>query len=243
MLRVEMLSSGDEVLHGHILDSNAAWLGRWLFERGVPLCGRATVGDEIAALCAAIEGAARRADVLIVNGGLGPTRDDLSAQAAAQALGVALEENDAWMARMQAWFAQRGRSMPPSNRKQAWLPAGAEVLDNPIGTACGFVVTLHKCIVFFTPGVPSEFMMMVEQQILPRLRQRFRLPPPPLCLRLSTFGRTESGLAEQLDTLALPPGCTLGYRSASPIIELKLTGPAGQAAAMEAAWARIEPAV
>lgn len=114
MLRVEMLSSGDEVLHGHILDSNAAWLGRWLFEHGAPLCGRATVGDEIAALCAAIAGAARRADVLIVNGGLGPTRDDLSTQAAAQVLGVALEENDAWMARMQVWFAQRGRSMPPA---------------------------------------------------------------------------------------------------------------------------------
>ncbi|WP_395755319.1 nicotinamide mononucleotide deamidase-related protein YfaY [Edwardsiella ictaluri] len=243
MLRVEMLSSGDEVLHGHILDSNAAWLGRWLFEHGAPLCGRATVGDEIAALCTAIEGAARRADVLIVNGGLGPTSDDLSTQAAAQVLGVALEESSAWMARMQAWFARRGRSMPLSNRKQAWLPSGAEVLDNPIGTACGFAVTLHECVIFFTPGVPSEFMLMVEQQIPPRLRQRFRLPPPPLCLRLSTFGRSESALAEQLETLVLPSDCTLGYRSASPIIELKLTGPAGQAAAMEVAWARIRTAV
>lgn len=239
MLRVEMLSSGDEVLHGHILDTNAAWLGRWLFDNGAPLCGRATVGDDVTALVTAFEAASRRADVLIVNGGLGPTSDDLTTQAAARALGVVLEEDSVWLAHMQVWFEQRGRVMPSSNRKQAWLPVGAERLDNPIGTACGFAVTLNDCLIFFTPGVPREFMLMVEQQIMPRLRQRFRLPAPPLCLRLSTIGRSESSLAEQLDGLALPPGCTLGYRSASPLIELKLSGPATQAAAMQTCWQQV----
>jgi molybdopterin-biosynthesis enzyme MoeA-like protein len=89
---------------------------------------------------------------------------------------------------------------------------------------------------FFTPGVPSEFKVMVEQQILPRLRQRFTVAEPPLCLRLTTFGRSESDLASQLDSLPLPPDVVLGYRSSMPIIELKLTGPAARRQEMEAVW-------
>ncbi|MGK0689032.1 molybdopterin-binding protein, partial [Serratia marcescens] len=91
-----------------------------------------------------------------------------------------------WLARMEAYFAERGWPMAPSNRKQAQIPANAEMLDNPVGTACGFALQLNKCQMFFTPGVPSEFKVMVELQIVPRLRQRFTLPAPPLCLRLTT---------------------------------------------------------
>jgi molybdopterin-biosynthesis enzyme MoeA-like protein len=93
---------------------------------------------------------------------------------------------------------------------------------------------------FFTPGVPSEFKVMVEQQILPRLRERFTLPEPPLCLRLTTFGRSESDLAQSLDPLPLPPGVSMGYRSSMPIIELKLTGPATEKDAMLALWPEVQ---
>jgi competence/damage-inducible protein CinA-like protein len=93
---------------------------------------------------------------------------------------------------------------------------------------------------FFTPGVPSEFKVMVEQEILPRLRERFTLPQPPVCLRLTTFGRSESDLAEKLQHLDLPPGVVMGYRSSMPIIELKLTGPAEQRPAMEALWPEVK---
>ncbi len=86
--------------------------------------------------------------------------------------------------------------MAPSNRKQAELPASAEFINNPVGTACGFAVQLNRCLMFFTPGVPSEFKVMVEHEILPRLRERFSLPQPPVCLRLTTFGRSESDLAQ-----------------------------------------------
>lgn len=140
---------------------------------------------------------------------------------------------------MEAYFAERGRPMAASNRKQAQIPANAEMLDNRVGTACGFALTLNKCRMFFTPGVPSEFKVMVEEQILPRLRQGFTLPEPPLCLRLTTFGTSESDLAAELDGMPLPPGVVLGYRSSSPIIELKLTGPQAQRAAMEQAWQRV----
>ncbi|CAI2516679.1 CinA-like protein [Serratia ficaria] len=239
MLRVEMLSTGEEVLHGQIIDTNAAWLADFLFQQGMPMSGRETVGDSLSSLVETLRERSHIADVLIVNGGLGPTSDDLSALAAATASGVGLVEHAEWLARIEAYFAERGRPMAASNRKQAQIPANAEMLDNPVGTACGFALRLNKCLMFFTPGVPSEFKVMVEQQIVPRLRQRFTLPEPPLCLRLTTFGTSESDLAAELDGMPLPPQVVLGYRSSSPIIELKLTGPVSQRAAMEQAWERV----
>ncbi len=240
MINVEMLSTGDEVLHGQIIDTNAAWLADLFFEQGLPLTRRNTVGDNLESLVNILRERSEQADVLIVNGGLGPTSDDLSALAAATAKGEGLVMHEEWLAQMERFFSDRGRVMAPSNRKQAEIPASAELVDNPVGTACGFAIQLNRCLMFFTPGVPSEFKMMVEQQILPRLRQRFTLPGPPLCLRLTTFGRSESDLAQSLDHLQLPPGVSMGYRSSMPIIELKLTGPATEKAAMLALWPEVQ---
>jgi len=234
-----MLSTGDEVLHGQIVDTNAAWLADVLFQNGLPMSSRSTVGDSLSSLVEALQARSEVADVLIVNGGLGPTSDDLSAQAAAKACGVELVLHQAWLDNMEAWFASRGRVMAASNRKQAEIPANAEMLDNPVGTACGFALRLNRCWIFFTPGVPSEFKVMVEQQILPRLKQQFDLPEPPLCLRLTTFGRGESDIAAELEPLALPEGVVMGYRSSMPIIEIKLTGPASQRVAMEQVWQQV----
>ncbi|EOC1303776.1 nicotinamide mononucleotide deamidase-related protein YfaY [Cronobacter dublinensis] len=239
MLQTEMLSTGDEVLHGQIVDTNAAWLATLFFEQGLPLTRRNTVGDSLESLVAALTERSQHADILIVNGGLGPTSDDLSAEAAARALGVELELHEGWLATMERFFTERGRVMAASNRKQALLPAGSEMIDNPVGTACGFAIKLNRCLIFFTPGVPSEFKRMVEHEILPRLRERFTFPEPPLCLRLTTFGRSESDLAAQLDTLTLPPDVVMGYRSSTPIIELKLTGPTSRRAEMEAIWPHV----
>ncbi len=210
MLKVEMLSTGDEVLHGQIVDTNAAWLADFFFHQGLPLSRRNTVGDNLDDLVTILRERSQHADVLIVNGGLGPTSDDLSALAAATAKGEGLVLHEAWLKEMERYFHERGRVMAPSNRKQAELPASAEFINNPVGTACGFAVQLNRCLMFFTPGVPSEFKVMVEHEILPRLRERFSLP--------------------------LPPGVTMGYRSSMPIIELKLTGPASEQQAMEKLW-------
>ncbi|QJP77596.1 nicotinamide mononucleotide deamidase-related protein YfaY [Enterobacter cloacae] len=240
MINVEMLSTGDEVLHGQIIDTNAAWLADLFFEQGLPLTRRNTVGDNLESLVNVLRERSERCDVLIVNGGLGPTSDDLSALAAATARGEGLVLHEAWLAQMERFFSERGRVMAPSNPKQAEIPASAELIDNPVGTACGFAVQLNRCLMFFTPGVPSEFKVMVEQQILPRLRARFTLPEPPLCLRLTTFGRSESDLAQSLDHLQLPPGVSMGYRSSMPIIELKLTGPASEKTAMLALWPEVQ---
>ncbi len=239
MLNVEMLSTGDEVLHGQIVDTNAAWLADFFFNQGLPLTRRNTVGDDLDALMAILRERSEQADVLIVNGGLGPTSDDLSALAAATAKGEGLILHPEWLETMTRFFAERGRPMAESNRKQAEIPASAEMINNPVGTACGFAIQLNRCLMFFTPGVPSEFKVMVEQEILPRLRQRFTLPDPPVCLRLTTFGRSESELAQSLNPLTLPPGVVMGYRSSMPIIELKLTGPANQRDAMLALWPEV----
>ncbi|HBR4843087.1 TPA: nicotinamide mononucleotide deamidase-related protein YfaY [Klebsiella pneumoniae] len=239
MLNVEMLSTGDEVLHGQIVYTNAAWLADFFFNQGLPLTRRNTVGDNLDALVAILRERSEQADVLIVNGGLGPTSDDLSALAAATAKGEGLILHPEWLETMTRFFAERGRPMAESNRKQAEIPASAEMINNPVGTACGFAIQLNRCLMFFTPGVPSEFKVMVEQEILPRLRQRFTLPDPPVCLRMTTFGRSESELAQSLNPLTLPPGVVMGYRSSMPIIELKLTGPANQRDAMLALWPEV----
>ena len=240
MIRVEMLATGDEVLHGQIVDTNAAWLADVLFQHGLPMTSRMTVGDALPSLIDALQSRSQVADVLIVNGGLGPTSDDLSAQAAAAASGCELVLQTEWLAKMEAWFASRGRVMAASNRKQAEIPANATLIDNPVGTACGFALQLNRCLIFFTPGVPSEFKVMVEQEIIPRLKARFTLPEPPLCLRLTTFGRGESDIAAELEPLALPEGVVMGYRSSMPIIEIKLTGPASARVAMEQVWQQVK---
>lgn len=239
MIRVEMLATGDEVLHGQIVDTNAAWLAGVLFENGLPMTSRQTHGDNLDELVNVLIERSKVADVLIVNGGLGPTSDDLSAVAAAKAAGVKLVMHEEWLTKMEAFFAGRGRKMAASNRKQAEIPEGAEMLDNPVGTACGFAMQLNRCWMFFTPGVPSEYKVMVEDQILPRLKARFKLPEPPVCLRLTTFGRGESDLAEEIEPLPIPEGVVMGYRASMPIIELKLNGPASKLPEMEVFWQQV----
>lgn len=242
-LKIEMLSTGDEVLYGQIVDTNAAWLADTMFQHGYPLHYRSTVGDDLEALIAVLQARSQQADVVIVNGGLGPTSDDLSAEAAAAAAGVPLVEHADWLAHIEQRFARQGRPMAAVNRKQAWLPQGATLIDNPIGTACGFLLTLNRCHFFFTPGVPSEFRLMVEQQILPWLQKHHPLPTAWQCLRMTTLGRSESDLAQALQSVALPPQMTLGYRSAMPIIEIKLTGPVEDPQAVNVCWQAVRECV
>lgn len=225
MLKIAMLSTGEEVLHGDIVDSNAAWLSRRFFENGYSLTKRSTVGDEMSALVEELMMLSFNSDIVIVNGGLGPTSDDLSAQAAAEAAETELVLFPEWLEKLERFFAARGVTMPESNRKQAMLPKDSVLLDNPIGTACGFKVTFNNCDFYFTPGVPSEFKLMVDQQILPDMKQVHPDVVGLECSKLYTFGTSESALSDKLDKVQLPHGYTLGYRSYLPYIEVKLFGP------------------
>ncbi|CAH0540229.1 CinA family nicotinamide mononucleotide deamidase-related protein [Vibrio marisflavi] len=225
MIKIAMLSTGEEVLHGDIVDTNAAWLSSTFFENGFSLSKRSTVGDGLAVITEELLMLSFNSDVVIVNGGLGPTSDDLSAQAAAKAADEELTLFEAWNEKLVTFFKQRGIEMPESNIKQAMLPISSTIIDNPIGTACGFQMTINQCLFFFTPGVPSEFKLMVEREILPALKQRYPEVSGYHCSKLHTFGASESGLSDVLDKIQLPEGHYLGYRSYLPYIEVKLFSP------------------
>lgn len=225
MLKIAMLSTGEEVLHGDIVDTNAAWMSREFFEHGFSLSKRSTVGDAQSVLAEEMLMLSFNNDVVIVNGGLGPTTDDLSAAAASQASEQQLVLFPEWLERLEAFYAARNRTMPESNIKQAMLPESATIVDNPIGTACGFKMQINDCWFYFTPGVPKEFKQMVLEQILPDLKRDYPQQAGLECSRLFTFGSSESGIADKLDKLHLPDGYILGYRSYMPFIEVKLFGP------------------
>jgi nicotinamide-nucleotide amidase len=162
-MRIEVICTGDEVLTGKIVNTNFSYITQKLEDVGLSVTRETTVGDDREDLLDAFQLAGSRADAVIVNGGLGPTVDDLSQEIAARAAGVELVLSEEWMQCMEAFFRRRSRVMPPNNRKQAMLPQGAEVLDNPIGTACGFAVDIGRARFFFTPGVPRELRRMLEE--------------------------------------------------------------------------------
>lgn len=243
-IKIEMLSTGDEVLYGQIVDTNAAWLSDFLFAEGITITSRHTVGDDLLTLVETLQERSLHNDILIVNGGLGPTSDDLSAQAAAQANNESLILHEEWLKTLERYFLNRGRVMPATNIKQAMLPQSATLIDNPIGTACGFKMQLNHCLLFFTPGVPSEFKAMVRNSILSEIKANYPITESKLCYRLTTMGRTESDLGQAIETtVKLPDSITVGYRAAMPIIELKLTGPESKKSEMDNIWQKIKAIV
>ncbi|OBR42680.1 competence/damage-inducible protein A [Aeromonas dhakensis] len=241
-MRIEIISTGNEIVTGLVVDTNAAWLSALLLEQGWQVRRRVTVGDNLKDLKVVLQESAARAEVVLVCGGLGPTADDLTAQAAAEAFDQPLTLFPDWLATIEARYASRGRPMPASNAKQAWLPQ-CEILDNPVGTACGFLVQAGPSRLFFTPGVPFEFKQMVREQILPRLKALAGAESDTELRRFYTFGVSESALSDMLDAAPWPAGIELGYRSSMPLIELKLIGHGASAADMDAAEARLLTAI
>jgi nicotinamide-nucleotide amidase len=225
-MRIEIICTGDEVLTGKITNTNFSWMAQKLEDVGLPVYWGTTVGDDREALLSAFQLASSRADAVIVNGGLGPTVDDLSQEIAAQAAGVTLVLNEGWLQRMQDFFSKRARTMPPNNVKQAMLPETAEMLDNPIGTACGFALDIGKAPFFFTPGVPREMRRMIEEQVIPRILARFGEPASIYLKRFHSYGLGESHIDQLLtgvETLDPEGNIKLGFRAHYPQIETKLT--------------------
>lgn len=225
-MRIEVICTGDEVLTGKIVNTNFSYISQKLEDFGLSLIWETTVGDDRDSLLLAFQLAGQRADAVIVNGGLGPTVDDLSQEIAARAAGVELALNEEWLARMEAYFTKRSRVMPPNNIKQAMLPAGAEVLDNPVGTACGFAVTIGKARFYFTPGVPRELRRMLEDQIVPRLLAKSGKQTAVFLKRFHSYGIGESHadtLLAGVEALAPDGSVKLGFRAHYPQLETKLT--------------------
>lgn len=242
-MRIEILCTGDEVLTGKIVNSNFSYISQKLEEAGLDVIWGTTVGDDRERLLEAFRLASERADAVIVNGGLGPTVDDLSQEIAAKAAGVDLVLHEEWLTKMEGFFARRSRIMPPNNRKQAMLPEGAEMLDNPIGTACGFAVDIGKARFFFTPGVPRELRRMLQEQVIPRLLVREGRPATIVLKRFHSYGLGESHVDSLLTGIEeIAPGVKLGFRAHYPELETKLLvrGPNPEAVRAMLAPAEVE---
>jgi nicotinamide-nucleotide amidase len=225
-MRIEIICTGDEVLTGKIVNTNFSYMAQKLEDFGLSVTCGTIVGDDREELLAAFRLSAERADAVIVNGGLGPTVDDLSQEIAARAASVDLVLNEDWLNRVEEFFRRRNRVMSPNNRKQAMLPSTAEILDNPIGTACGFALDIGRARFFFTPGVPRELYRMLEEQIIPRLLARSGAPTAIHLKRFHTYGLGESHVDQLLAGVEdlVPDGSVkLGFRTHYPQIETKLT--------------------
>ena len=220
MLTAEVLSQGDEVVTGQIADTNAAWLSDRLTRLGFTVVRHVAVGDRLHDLVATFRDQSERCDLCVCTGGLGPTDDDLTAPAVAEAFGMPQQLDPVALEQVKERFARFGRPMAPVNERQAMLPRGATRLDNDWGTAPGFAFQAGRAWFACMPGVPREMRAMFAERVQPLLHQRFELTPA----RLVTFrcvGAGESDLQQALGDFGAP-GVVVSFRTRLPENHIKL---------------------
>ena len=221
---IQLLLTGNEIMSGDTIDSNSAMIARRLGEYGLTICRKVAVGDDPALLQREIDAQSRASDVLIINGGLGPTVDDLTAAVLAKTASLALQANPSARQHIEQWCAQRGAAVNDANLKQAMLPAGCEIIDNPVGSAVGFQLLSNDCLVVCTPGVPGELRPMMEQ-VLVNLQNHLGQFDRTNILRLQTFGLGEATAQQIIADAAIewPAGVELGFRAGAPQMEIKIS--------------------
>jgi len=220
----EILSTGDEICSGAIIDSNSAHIAEKLIELDIDVTRHICVGDDLAALTAILREIAKRAEICVVTGGLGPTRDDLSAEAAAEAADTGLEKNPQAVAYLEGFFKKFNRHASESDYKQAVLPKGAVPLFNARGTAPGFSLTIGKCRFYFMPGIPLEMTAMLTEQVLPDIQARLQAPDQFRRIRtLSAFGLPEARVNDRMADISEHfPNIRYGLLARFPLIYIKL---------------------
>ncbi|HVX87124.1 MAG TPA: competence/damage-inducible protein A [Phycisphaerae bacterium] len=249
-MRAVILSIGDELVSGLTINTNAAWLSEQLMARGIAITAHLTVGDSLLHIVEAIravigEDAAAKADMLLISGGLGPTEDDLTRQALADALNEPLVEDPDAVLFLDRWFAQRRRSMSPSNRLQALRPVSAVCIENTKGTAPGLRIEKEGSPgIFVMPGVPGEMREMFTESILPRIEKRRAAAggagggeagEVTLVTKINTFGMGESVLGERIKELMVRggnPGVGTTVHEGIVSVRIYATGTPEEAAAM-----------
>ena len=223
--QIEIFSQGEEVVTGQTVDTNAAWLSQKLVDMGFVVKRHTAVGDNLHDLKALLKEISLRADCCICTGGLGPTIDDLTAQAVAQAFDRPLQLDPVALQQIAQYFTRRKRVMADTNRKQAFFPQGSERIDNEWGTAPGFTVHHNRCWFVFVPGVPFEMKAMFDEKIAAKLLQIFSLQPDQL-ITLRSVGIGESDLQERLNNIQIPDTVQLSFRAGADEVQTKLLFPA-----------------
>jgi nicotinamide-nucleotide amidase len=235
-----VVTIGDELLRGEIVDSNKSFLSERLLQLELETARHVSVPDDAAAIEEVLRDASRRARVVLVSGGLGPTRDDITTEVAAKTFGRSLVRDPRALAEIQAFFAQVGREMAPNNAKQADFPEGADVLANPLGTAPGFMLEAEGALLFFMPGVPRELYRMLDHEVLPRIQARLGGGGVVRSALLRTFGMGESNLDHMLaDLVRGDPDAQLGFRTQFPDNLVRVVVRAREAVAAEAKLAAL----
>jgi nicotinamide-nucleotide amidase len=226
-LSVAILSTGDEVVQGRTVDTNGAYLADRLAQLGFDVVTKLVVGDYPDRLQWAWETALERADFVISTGGLGPTADDLTNEIVARVAGVPLELHERELAKIRALFDRMGRSMPENNVRQAMLPAGAEVIENELGTAPGYRFSVRRGerrpAGIVLPGVPREMRAMFENHVLPWMASKLGADHAAVSRTFQTFGMSESALDEAVAGLVDDDGVRLSFRAAFPQIAVRVS--------------------
>ncbi len=223
-IRAEVITIGDEILFGQITDTNTQWIGTELTNIGVRVTRKASVGDQADAILAILSEAHQRADIIILTGGLGPTKDDITKQTLCRYFNTELVLNERALAFVTAFFERRGRALTDINRTQAFLPANATYIENNWGTAPGMWIEHEGRVYVSLPGVPFEMKNLMSHAILPRLKEHFN-PPVIKHKIIRTVGIGESFLAERIEAWenALPTHIRLAYLPSFGGVKLRLT--------------------
>lgn len=226
-MKAELISIGDELLLGQTINTNATWIGEQLAHHGIRLYQISTITDEKAHIINALDEAADRADLILLTGGLGPTKDDITKHTLCEYFGTELEMNAEVLAFVEDAFAKLGREMLEVNRQQAALPKAARVVRNHRGTASGMWFERNGKVFISMPGVPYEMKAMMREEILPALQERFRTTT--LHQRtILTQGMGESHLAERIadwENDLRKNGLSLAYLPSPGIVKLRVSAP------------------
>lgn len=224
-MKAHLLTIGDEILIGQIIDTNSAWMSQALNLAGVVVNGKSSVGDTADEIVEGIQHAARKADVVIMTGGLGPTKDDITKKTLADMFRSEMAFHQETFDRIAAYFHKIGRQVPEAMKLQATLPTGAEILPNKVGTAPGMWFEREGKAYISLPGVPFEMEYLMTNEVIPRLRSRF-MQRPIVHRTLQTAGEGESNIARRIEAFEdhLPAHIKLAYLPALGQVRLRLTG-------------------
>ncbi len=226
MPTAETIAIGTELLLGEIQDTNTAYLARKLRDHGVDFFRATIIGDNDKRIGKAIQEALTRSDIILTTGGLGPTVDDPTRQAVAYALGVELEFHPELWEVIQERFQRYHRNPTENNRRQAYLPAGAVVIENPVGTAPAFYAEVNHKLVISMPGVPREMETILDLSVIPLLREKFTLHEVIKALVVHTAGVGESQVDEWIDDLERLENPTVGLLAHPGQVDIRVTAKA-----------------
>lgn len=224
-MRAHLLTIGDEILIGQIVDTNSAWMSQQLNLYGIEVTGKSSVGDTRDAIIAGFNDALKNADVVISTGGLGPTKDDITKKTLAERFESSMAFDLPTYQRIEGYFEKIGRPTPPAMMDQATLPTKAVILPNMVGTAPGMWFEENGKVIISLPGVPHEMQHLMSKEVIPNLLAKF--PSRPIVHRtLLTAGEGESNIANRIEAFenALPPHIKLAYLPALGQVRLRLTG-------------------